>query len=166
MTKETSIELHLDLDGTGFRSTLNRRRIPGDHLLEASEQDIEFKHGKFTVAGTDRSKTFGEIALTAYVPHNYPQGVEPGFEESAFFDPPNFTYPSGTYVCELEVDPDAVVGDLSVGLQQRVEILKVLHRGATVVLLDDFSGDGKPDPRLRGLGRCNNCLGVTVPAAS
>ena len=45
------------------------------------------------------------MAFTAYVPHNYPQGVEPGLEESAFFDPPNFTYPAGTYVCELEVDP-------------------------------------------------------------
>ena len=50
-------------------------------------------------------KTFGEITFTAYVPHNYPQGLEPGLEETAFFDPPNFTYPAGTYVCELEVDP-------------------------------------------------------------
>jgi carbon-monoxide dehydrogenase large subunit len=39
------------------------------------------------------------------VPHNYPKGVEPGLEETSFFDPPNFTYPAGTYVCELEVDP-------------------------------------------------------------
>ena len=46
-----------------------------------------------------------QVAFTAYVPHNYPQGLEPGLEESAFFDPPNFTYPAGTYVCELEVDP-------------------------------------------------------------
>ncbi|MDX6748865.1 xanthine dehydrogenase family protein molybdopterin-binding subunit [Geminicoccaceae bacterium 1502E] len=75
------------------------------HLLEASEADIEFKDGNFTVAGTDRSKSMGEVVFTAYVPHNYPAGLEPGMEESAFFDPPNFTYPAGTYVCELEVDP-------------------------------------------------------------
>ncbi|MDF1585014.1 xanthine dehydrogenase family protein molybdopterin-binding subunit [Marinimicrococcus flavescens] len=75
------------------------------HLLEASEADIEFKDGNFTVAGTDRSKSMGEVVFTAYVPHNYPAGLEPGMEESAFFDPPNFTYPAGTYVCELEIDP-------------------------------------------------------------
>jgi aerobic carbon-monoxide dehydrogenase large subunit len=74
------------------------------HLLEAAEGDIDFKDGKFTVKGTDRSKSMGEIAFTAYVPHNYPADLEPGLEEGAFFDPPNFTYPSGTYICEVEVD--------------------------------------------------------------
>jgi carbon-monoxide dehydrogenase large subunit len=75
------------------------------HLLEASEADIEFKDGKFTVAGTDRAKAIGEVVFAAYVPHNYPPDLEPGMEEGAFFDPPNFTYPAGTYVCEVEVDP-------------------------------------------------------------
>ncbi len=75
------------------------------HLLEASEGDIEFKDGKFTVKGTDKSKTIGEVVFAAYVPHNYPPGLEPGMEETAFFDPPNFTFPAGTYVCEVEVDP-------------------------------------------------------------
>jgi aerobic carbon-monoxide dehydrogenase large subunit len=75
------------------------------HLMEASEGDVEFKDGKFTIAGTDKSVGIGQVAFTAYVPHNYPQGVEPGLEETSFFDPPNFTYPAGTYVCELEVDP-------------------------------------------------------------
>ncbi|MEZ5838444.1 MAG: xanthine dehydrogenase family protein molybdopterin-binding subunit [Geminicoccaceae bacterium] len=80
------------------------------HLLEASEADIEFRDGNFTVAGTDRSKSIGEIVFEAYVPHHIPQGlVEPGMEEGAFFDPPNFTYPSGTYVCEVEVDPETGV---------------------------------------------------------
>jgi carbon-monoxide dehydrogenase large subunit len=74
-------------------------------MLEASEGDIEFKYGKFTVAGTDKEVPMAQVAFTAYVPHNYPQGLEPGLEETAFFDPPNFTYPAGTYVCELEVDP-------------------------------------------------------------
>src|SRR6186713_674170 len=77
------------------------------HLLEAAETDIEFRDGKFTVAGTDRSKTFGEVALTAYVPHNYPlDKLEPGLNETAFYDPTNFTYPAGTHICEVEIDPD------------------------------------------------------------
>jgi carbon-monoxide dehydrogenase large subunit len=79
------------------------------HLLEASEADIEFKNGQFSVAGTDRSKSMGEVVFTAYVPHNYPPDLEPGMEEGAFFDPPNFTYPAGTYICEVEVDPDTGV---------------------------------------------------------
>jgi aerobic carbon-monoxide dehydrogenase large subunit len=77
------------------------------HLLEASEADIEWKDGAFTVAGTDRAKTLGEVALAAYVPHNYPiDELEPGLEESAFYDPKNFTFPSGAYVAEVEIDPD------------------------------------------------------------
>ncbi|MDH3728184.1 MAG: molybdopterin-dependent oxidoreductase, partial [Myxococcales bacterium] len=77
------------------------------HLLEASEADIEFTDGSFTVKGTDRSKTFAEVALTAYVPHNYPiEEVEPGLEETAFYDPKNFTFPGGCHICELEVDPE------------------------------------------------------------
>jgi carbon-monoxide dehydrogenase large subunit len=76
------------------------------HLLEASEADIEFKNGQFSVAGTDKAKSMGEVVFAAYVPHNYPPDLEPGMEEGAFFDPPNFTYPSGTYICEVEVDPE------------------------------------------------------------
>jgi carbon-monoxide dehydrogenase large subunit len=80
------------------------------HLLEAAESDIEFDNGKFTVAGTDRSKTFGEIALAAYVPHNYPLAtLEPGLNETAFYDPTNFTYPAGTHICEVEIDPETGV---------------------------------------------------------
>ncbi|HRY24363.1 MAG: xanthine dehydrogenase family protein molybdopterin-binding subunit [Geminicoccaceae bacterium] len=79
------------------------------HLLEASEADIEFKDGQFTVAGTDRAKAMGEVVFAAYVPHNYPADLEPGMEEGAFFDPPNFTFPAGTYVCEVEVDPETGV---------------------------------------------------------
>jgi carbon-monoxide dehydrogenase large subunit len=76
------------------------------HLLEAGEADIEFKDGEFRVAGTDRKKTFGEVAFAAYVPHHYPlDRLEPGLNENAFYDPPNFTFPAGSYVCEVEVDP-------------------------------------------------------------
>ncbi|MCA8932201.1 MAG: xanthine dehydrogenase family protein molybdopterin-binding subunit [Rhodospirillaceae bacterium] len=82
------------------------------HLLEASEADIEFADGKFTVAGTDKAKSIQEVAFAAYVPHNYPEGVEPGLEESAFYDPLNFTFPSGTQICEVEVDPDTGVVEI------------------------------------------------------
>jgi carbon-monoxide dehydrogenase large subunit len=80
------------------------------HLLEAAEADIEFKDGKFTVAGTDKSKAFGEISLAAYVPHNYPlEELEPGLDETAFYDPKNFTFPAGCHICEVEIDPDTGV---------------------------------------------------------
>jgi len=77
------------------------------HLLEASESDIEYANGEFKVAGTDKKKMFGEVAFAAYVPHNYPHDkLEPGLNENAFYDPSNFTFPAGTYVCEVEIDPE------------------------------------------------------------
>ncbi len=77
------------------------------HLLEASDGDIELKDGQFTVAGTDKSVAWGDVTLAAYVPHNYPlEDLEPGLEETAFYDPANFTYPAGAYACEVEVDPE------------------------------------------------------------
>ncbi|MFM7345675.1 MAG: xanthine dehydrogenase family protein molybdopterin-binding subunit, partial [Tagaea sp.] len=80
------------------------------HLLEAAPADIELKDGKFQVAGTDKAKAFGEISLAAYVPHNYPiDTVEPGLEETAFYDPKNFTFPGGCHICEVEIDPDTGV---------------------------------------------------------
>jgi carbon-monoxide dehydrogenase large subunit len=77
------------------------------HLMEAAEADVEFTDGIFKVAGTDKQVAFAQVALTAYVPHNYPlDKLEPGLNENAFYDPTNFTFPAGTYVCEVEVDPD------------------------------------------------------------
>ncbi|HXT78135.1 MAG TPA: xanthine dehydrogenase family protein molybdopterin-binding subunit [Acetobacteraceae bacterium] len=77
------------------------------HLMEASVQDIEFADGKFTVAGTDKSKTLTDISLAAYVPHNYPiDELEPGLDETAFYDPKNFTFPGGCHVAEVEIDPE------------------------------------------------------------
>ena len=101
----------LAVGGTAIVKALDKVIAKGKkiaaHLLEAAEADIEFKDGKFTVAGTDRSKAFGEVALAAYVPHNYPlDKLEPGLDETAFYDPTNFTYPAGTHICEVEVDPD------------------------------------------------------------
>ncbi|WP_425050200.1 xanthine dehydrogenase family protein molybdopterin-binding subunit [Psychromarinibacter sp. S121] len=77
------------------------------HLMEASADDVELKDGAFSVAGTDKSVAWGDVCLAAYVPHNYPlDEIEPGLEETAFYDPANFTYPAGAYICEVEVDPD------------------------------------------------------------
>jgi carbon-monoxide dehydrogenase large subunit len=77
------------------------------HLMEASVEDVEFDRGTFRVAGTDKTKSWGEICLTAYVPHNYPiEELEPGLEETAFYDPKNFTYPGGCHICEVEIDPE------------------------------------------------------------
>ena len=76
------------------------------HLMEAGANDIEFKDGEFRVMGTDKKIPFAQVALTAYVPHNYPlDKLEPGLNETAFYDPTNFTFPAGTYICEVEVDP-------------------------------------------------------------
>jgi carbon-monoxide dehydrogenase large subunit len=79
------------------------------HLMEADVDDVEFKDGNFTVSGTDKSKAMAEIAFTAYVPHNYPEGLEPGLDETAFYDPLNFTYPAGVHIAEVEIDPDTGV---------------------------------------------------------
>ena len=82
------------------------------HLMEAAVDDVEFADGAFTVKGTDKSTTLGEVALTAYVPHNYPEGLEPGLDETAFYDPANFTFPAGTHIAEVEIDPDTGVVEL------------------------------------------------------
>ncbi|MBV9588529.1 MAG: xanthine dehydrogenase family protein molybdopterin-binding subunit [Hyphomicrobiales bacterium] len=76
------------------------------YVLEASAGDIEFKDGKFSVKGTDRTADFGAIALQAYIAHKFSgQELEPGLKEGAFYDPTNFTFPAGVHICEVEVDP-------------------------------------------------------------
>ncbi|MEM6624334.1 MAG: xanthine dehydrogenase family protein molybdopterin-binding subunit [Pseudomonadota bacterium] len=83
------------------------------HLMEASADDVVFKDGQFSVQGTDKSVAWGDVCLTAYVPHNFPHDqLEPGLEETSFYDPANFTYPAGAYICEVEVDPDTGVVDV------------------------------------------------------
>lgn len=86
---------------------INKMKKIAAHLMEASEGDIELKDGTFSVAGTDKAVGWGDVTLAAYVPHNYPlDEIEPGLEETAFYDPANFTYPAGAYACEVEVDPE------------------------------------------------------------
>lgn len=84
----------------------NKAKKIAAHLMEAGEGDVEFSGGEFRIKGTDKKVTFGQVALTAYVPHNYPlDKLEPGLNETAFYDPTNFTFPAGTYIAEVEVDP-------------------------------------------------------------
>ena len=76
-------------------------------MLEAAEGDIEFKDGKFTVAGTDKAAAWGDVALNAYIAHKFTGAeLEPGLKEGAFYDPTNFTFPAGCHICEVEVDPE------------------------------------------------------------
>jgi aerobic carbon-monoxide dehydrogenase large subunit len=79
------------------------------HVLEASEDDIVIEGGEVKVAGTDRKMAWHEVGLAAYTGHNLPAGMEPGLKEGAFYDPVNFTFPAGTYIAEVEVDPETGV---------------------------------------------------------
>lgn len=76
------------------------------HKLECSEADLDFADGKWTVKGSDKSIGFGDVSLTAYVPHDYPAGLEPGLDFSSFYDPANFTYPFGAHVAIVEIDKE------------------------------------------------------------
>ncbi len=76
------------------------------HKLECKVDDLEYAEGKWTIKGTDKSIGFGDVSLTAYVPHVYPPDLEPGLDFSSFYDPTNFTYPFGCHICVVEVDAD------------------------------------------------------------
>ena len=115
------------------------------HLLEASPGDLEFKDGAYRVVGTDRQKAFGEVAFAAYVPHNYPiETVEPGLEETAFYDPKNFTFPGGTHLVEVEVDPETGV----------VEVADVTVADDVGVVINPMIVDGQAHGGLaQGIGQ-------------
>jgi carbon-monoxide dehydrogenase large subunit len=88
-----------------IRKIKDKAKALAAHLLEASEQDIEYADGKFFVRGSpSRSKTIQDISVMANVAWNMPKGMEPGLEASAFYDPPNFTYPFGAHAAVVEVD--------------------------------------------------------------
>ncbi|WP_432283251.1 xanthine dehydrogenase family protein molybdopterin-binding subunit [Aminobacter sp. BA135] len=82
------------------------------HLLEADEGDIVIENGQLKVAGTDKNVPWFQMALAAYTAHNLPQGMEPGLKETAFYDPSNFTFPAGCYICEVEIDPETGETDI------------------------------------------------------
>jgi len=76
------------------------------HKLECSPEDLEFANGSWNVKGTEKSVGFGDVALTAYVPHDYPENEEPGLDFASFYDPVNFVYPFGAHICVVEVDKE------------------------------------------------------------
>ena len=77
------------------------------HLLQAGVDEIDFSDGVFSVQASNQSVTFAEVAFAAYIPNKVPTDeVEPGLTEKAFYDPQNFTYPAGTHICEVEIDPE------------------------------------------------------------
>ena len=76
------------------------------HKLECSPEDLEFANGSWNVKGTEKSVGFGDVALTAYVPHDYPENEEPGLDFTSFYDPVNFVYPFGAHICVVEVDKE------------------------------------------------------------
>ena len=82
------------------------------HMMEASEADLDFAKGAFTVRGTEQSTSFGEIAFAAFSAHNLPDGMEPNLDSEATFDPANFSYPHGTHLAAMEVDTET--GEVSV----------------------------------------------------
>ncbi len=82
------------------------------HLLEAAEADIEFAEGQFAVAGTDRRIALAEVAKAAFRAANLPPGLEGGFFETGTFAPADFTYPNGSHVCEVEIDPETGALDI------------------------------------------------------
>jgi carbon-monoxide dehydrogenase large subunit len=83
-----------------------KAKLIAAHLLEAASGDIDFADGMFTVAGTDRRVAFTDVAQAAYAAHNLPPDTEPGLQDTAVYDPPNFAFSNGAHVCEIEIDPD------------------------------------------------------------
>jgi carbon-monoxide dehydrogenase large subunit len=82
------------------------------HAMEAAEDDIVVEGGAVKVAGTDKQMLWHEVSLAAYTGHNLPDGMQPGLKEDSFYDPVNFTFPAGTYIAEVEVDPDTGVTEV------------------------------------------------------
>ena len=88
---------------------IEKGRKVAAHLLRTEPDNIEFEAPVYRMKNSNESKTFQEIAFAAYVNHDYPDDLEPGLAEKAFYDPGNFTYPAGTHICEVEIDPDTGV---------------------------------------------------------
>ena len=124
---------------------LKKGKTIAAHLLAVSESDLVWSRGEFRVAGTDRRKTIAEVAFAAYVPHNYPiDKIEPGLEESAFYDPLNFTFPAGCHLCEVEVDPDTGV----------VQVVQMVAADDVGVVLNPMIVDGQLHGGLvQGIGQ-------------
>ncbi|ACY15101.1 xanthine dehydrogenase family protein molybdopterin-binding subunit [Haliangium ochraceum] len=144
------------------------------HLLEVGADDVELEGGSFRVSGTDRAMTVAEVALAAYVPHNYPHDeLEPGLDETAFYDPANFTFPSGCHIVELEIDPDTgvievvdvtVADDIGTVINPMIvdgQIHGGLAQGIGQALLEGCVYDGDSGQLITG-----SYMNYTMPRAS
>ena len=85
---------------------IDKAKVFAAHLLEASADDLEWGAGRFHVKGTDKGVGITEVALATFASHNYPEGVEPGIDADATFDPDTFSFPHGTHLCAMEVDTE------------------------------------------------------------
>ncbi len=85
---------------------IERAKPIAAHLLEASADDLEFAGGRWSVKGTDKGLSLGELALASFAAHNLPDGTEPGLDADATFDPVSFSFPHGTHLCAVEVDTE------------------------------------------------------------
>jgi carbon-monoxide dehydrogenase large subunit len=83
---------------------LAKARTLAAHMMECDEADVEFASGSFSVRGTSTARTLGDVVLAAHVAHDLPEGMEPGMDADATFDPDNFSFPHGTHLCATEVD--------------------------------------------------------------
>jgi len=130
------------------------RRIAA-HLLEASEADVAFAQGRFAIAGTDRGMTMKEVAKASFAFAALPRGMEPGLFEHATFAPPQETFPNGTHVCEVEVDPDTgrveiagytVVDDVGTEINPLTlqgQVIGGIVQGLGQVLMEEMAYDGE-----------------------
>ena len=148
------------------------------HMLEAAEGDIEFKDGKFTVAGTDKSAAWGDVALNAYIAHKFAgQELEPGLKEGAFYDPTNFTFPAGCHICEVEIDPETgkteivawtAVDDFGIVINPMIvegQVHGGIAQGVGQALLEDAVYDQERAARHRLVHGLHHAARGRLPAA-
>jgi carbon-monoxide dehydrogenase large subunit len=139
-----------------------KARLIAAHQLEASEADLEFIDGAFRVAGTDRAIPLKEVAKASFLPGKLPRGMEPGLYETATFVPENDTYPNGSHVCEVEIDPDTgtieikgywVVDDVGVMINPTIvkgQIHGGVAQGVGQILMEQVAYDPESGQLLSG----------------
>ena len=150
------------------------------HMLEASEGDMEFKEGRFTIAGTDRGLGIHEVAKAAFRLEKLPRGMEPGLYETATYRAHSGNFPNGAHVCEVEIDPDtgatqlvgyAVVDDVGTVINPMLvkgQIMGGIAQGMGQVLMEDKAYDPETGQVIAGsfmdyaMPRAENFCSVTI----
>jgi carbon-monoxide dehydrogenase large subunit len=138
-------------------------RLIAAHLMEAAPVDVEFSEGSYRIAGTDRAVSLSEVAMAAYVPHNFPhETLEPGLDETGFFDPADFTWPMGAHAAEVEIDPEtgyvqllayAAADDFGTVINPMIvegQLHGAIAQGAGQALWEKVSYDGESGQLLTG----------------